>query len=101
MVVCLELVNIALDNSLSTPHDFDLNLNLGNVDGHPPPIVRLSDVQHYAQMLSYFIMDNSTNFDIHAVIEHEKLLETVRKMIVANRGKQQQRTLDTFFVPIY
>ena len=57
MVVYLELVNIALDNSLSTPHDFDLNLNLGNVDGHPPSIVRSSDAQHYAQMLSYFIMN--------------------------------------------
>ena len=100
MVVCLELVNIALDNSLSTPDDFDLNLDLGDVDGHPPPIVQLSDVQHYAQMLSYFIMDNSTNFDIRDVIEHEKLLETVRKMIVAIRSRQHQRTLDTFFVSI-
>ena len=89
MVVCLELVNIALDNSLSTPHNFDINLDLGDVDGHPPSIVRLSDAQHYAQMLSYFIMDNSTNFDIHAVIKHEKLLETVKKMIVANCGRQQ------------
>ena len=52
MVVCLELVNIALDNSLSTPYDFDLNVDLGDVDGHLPPIVRLSDVQHYAQTLS-------------------------------------------------
>ena len=100
MVLCLELVNIALDNSLSTPHDFDLNLDLDDVDGHPPPIVRLFDVRHYAQVLSYFIMDTSTNFDTHAVIEHEKLLETVRKMIIANHDKQQQRTLDTFFVPI-
>ena len=100
MVVCLQLVNIALDNSLSTPHDFDLNLDLGDVDGHPPPILPLSNAQHYAQMLSYFIMDNSTNFDIHVVIEHEKLLETVRKMIGANCSRQQQRTLDTIFVPI-
>ena len=100
MVVCLELVNIALDNSLSTPHDFDLNLDLGDVDDHPPPIVSLCDAQHYAQMLSYFIMDNSTNFIVHAITEHEELLETVRKMTIANRGKQQQRSLDTFFVPM-
>ena len=39
-VVCLELVNIALDNSLSTLHDFDLNLDLGDVDSHPLSIVR-------------------------------------------------------------
>ena len=45
-------------------------------------------------------MDNSTNFDIYTIIEHEKLLETMRKIIVANHGKQQERTLDTFFVPI-
>ena len=42
-----ELVNIALDNSLSTPDDFDFNFDLGDVDDHPPPIVRLSDAQHY------------------------------------------------------
>ena len=93
-------MNIALDNGLNTPHDFDLNLDLGDVDDHPPPIVLLSDAQHCAQMLSYFIMDNSTNFDIHAITEYEKLLEMVMKMTIANRGRQQQRTLDTFFVPI-
>jgi hypothetical protein len=29
----------------------------------------------------------------------EKILERLKKMIVANRSKQHQRTLDTFFVP--
>ena len=70
-------MNIALDNSLSTPDDFDFKFDLGDVDDYPPPIVRLFFAQHYAQMLSYFIMDNSTNFDIHAVIEHKKVLETM------------------------
>jgi hypothetical protein len=38
-------------------------------------------------------------FDVHVVMEFEKILGRLRKMIVANRNRQHQRTLDTFLVP--
>jgi hypothetical protein len=38
-------------------------------------------------------------FDVHVVMEFEKILGRLRKMTIANRYRQHQRTLDTFFVP--
>jgi hypothetical protein len=38
-------------------------------------------------------------FDVHVVMEFEKKLGRLRKMTVANRSRQHQKTLDTFFVP--
>jgi hypothetical protein len=38
-------------------------------------------------------------FDVHVVMEFEKILGRLKKMTIANRSKQHQRTLDTFFVP--
>jgi hypothetical protein len=38
-------------------------------------------------------------FDVHVVMEFEKILGRLKKMIVANHNKQHQRTLDTFFIP--
>ena len=39
------------------------------------------------------------DFDIHVVMEFEKMLKRMRKMIVANHNRQHQRTLDTFLFP--
>jgi hypothetical protein len=38
--------------------------------------------------------------DVHVVMEYEKILGKLKKMTVANRSRQHQRILDTFFVPI-
>lgn len=87
-----KLVSIALENGLSTLHDFDLNINSGDVD-QSTHVVRLLNAQHYAQILSHFIMNNSTYIDIHIVIEYGKLLRRFRKMTIANSGRQHLRTL--------
>ena len=54
-----DLVNLALEEGLITSHDFDLNMDLGNVHDQLPSIVWLSHAQYHAQMLSYFIVNNS------------------------------------------
>ena len=64
-----DLVNLAMENGLTTSYDFDFNTDLANVDDQPPPVVRSSNTQHHAQMLSHFILDNSKFFDIHVVME--------------------------------
>jgi homoserine trans-succinylase len=38
-------------------------------------------------------------FDVHVVMEFEKILGRLKKMTVANHSRQHQRTSDTFFVP--
>ena len=68
------LVNLALEDGLITFHDFDLNVDLSDVNDHPIVVVRLSHVQHHAQMLSHFIMNNFQNFHVHDVMEFEKIL---------------------------
>ena len=97
--VCIEakystndLVNIALEDGLTSFHVFDLNMDLGDLDDQPSLVVQLSHVQ----ML--LVMNNSQNFDVHDVMEFEKILERLKKMIIANCSKQHQRTLDTLFV---
>jgi hypothetical protein len=38
-------------------------------------------------------------FDVHVIMEFEKILGRLRKMIVADCSKQHQSTIDTYFVP--
>ena len=93
-----DLVSLAIENGLTTAHDFDFNTEVVDVDDQPPPIVRLSAAQHHAQMLSHFIMDNSQDFNVHDIMEFEKILGRLRKMTIANRGRHHKRTLETYFV---
>ena len=79
-----DLVNLAFENGLTTAHDFDSNTEVVDVDDQPLPVVRLSTAQHHAQMLFYFIMDNSQDFNAHDVMEFEKILGRLRKMTIAN-----------------
>ena len=47
------------------PPSFDLNakpLDSLDVNEKPPPIVKLADAQHLAQMLATFVMDNPFEF---------------------------------------
>jgi len=93
-----DLVNLAFENGLTMAHDFNFNTEVVNVDDQPPPVVRLSATQHHAQVLSHFSMDNSQDFNVHDVMEFEKILGRLRKMTIANRGRHHQRTLETYFV---
>jgi hypothetical protein len=61
----IELVNVALEIIVASPSNLDLNVDpIPNVDNQPPPIVKLTDVQHHASMLSHFLLNNSTNFSV-------------------------------------
>ena len=53
-----DLVNFVFEDGLITSHDFDLKMDLDNVNDQPLHVVRLSNAQHHAQMLSHFIMNN-------------------------------------------
>jgi hypothetical protein len=56
---------VALEIIVASPSNLDLNVDpIPNVDNQPPPIVKLTDVQHHASMLSHFLLNNSTNFSV-------------------------------------
>ncbi|MGI0075656.1 MAG: hypothetical protein ACREA5_06905 [Nitrosotalea sp.] len=78
------LMNLALENGLTTSHDFALNMNLDDVSGEHQRIERLSNAQHHAQMLFHFIINNYEKFNVHFSMEFDKILRRLRKMIVAN-----------------
>ena len=55
-----KLVDMALGQRVETPR-FDLNakpLDSLDVDERPPPIVKLANAQHHAQLFAKFFMDN-------------------------------------------
>jgi hypothetical protein len=88
-----ELVDVALEVVEASPSNLDLNVDpIPNIDDQPPPIVKLTNVQHHASMLSHFLLNNSINFSVQDVTNFQKVLGKLDKMGVANLNKQQQRT---------
>jgi hypothetical protein len=60
-----KLVDMTLEVNETSPSNLDLNVDpIPNVDDQPPPIVKLTNAQHYASMLSHFLLNNSVNFSI-------------------------------------
>ena len=89
---------MALEVVETSPLNLDLNDDpISNVDDQPPPIVKLAKAWHHASMLSYFLLNNSSNFSVQDVTNFWKALGKLDKMSVANFNKQQQRTLDSNF----
>ena len=63
-------------------------MDLDDIDDQPLFIGWLSHIQYHDQLLFHFIMDNSQNFDVHDVMEFEKILKRLKKMIIANCSRQ-------------
>ena len=55
-----------------------------DVDERPPPIVRLVDAQHHAQLLATFFMDNPFEFTPIDVMKLQAILEKLNEIYVAN-----------------
>jgi hypothetical protein len=88
----IELVDMALEVVEASPSNLDLNVDpIPNVDDQPPTIVKLTDAQHHASMLSHFLLNNSINFSIivQDVTNFQKVLGKLDKMGVANFNRQQ------------
>ena len=94
----IELVNMALEVVEASPSNLVLNVDpIPNVGDQRPPIVKLTDTQHHASMLSHFLLNNSVNFSVQDVTNFQKVLRKLDKMGVANHNKQQQRTSNSYF----
>jgi hypothetical protein len=56
---------VVLEVIEASPSNLNLNVDpIPNVDNQPPPIVKLTDVQHHASMLCHFLLNNSINFSL-------------------------------------
>jgi hypothetical protein len=81
-----ELVDKALGQRIE-PTSLDLTGETENpldVDERPPPIVKLTDAQQYAQLLATFFMDNSLDFIPAYMMKLQGILEKLNKIYVAN-----------------
>jgi hypothetical protein len=94
-----ELVDKALGQRIE-PASLDLTVETVNpldVDERPPPTVKLTDAQQYAQLLATFFMDNSLDFTPANMMKLQGILEKLNKIYVANLKWQHQRTIYSFF----
>jgi hypothetical protein len=91
-----ELVDGAL--GINYTQGFDLNVDLHSLDvDDVAPIVKLSDAKRHASLLSNFLLDNSLHLGVDEIISFQKLVGNLDKMIVANLGRQHQRSLNSYF----
>ena len=67
------------------------------MDDVAPPTVKLSDAKRHASLLSNFFLDNSLHFGVNEILSFQKLVGNLDKMIVANLGRQNQRSLNSYF----
>jgi hypothetical protein len=68
-----------------------------DVDDVAPPTIKFNDAKRHASLLSNFLLDNSLQFGVNEIISFQKLVGTLDKMIVANLGRQHQRSLNSYF----
>ena len=74
-----ELVDEALGTNFA--QDFDLNVDLHEVDVNDvaPPIIKLSDANHHASLLSSFLLENPLYFGVNEFISFQKLVGNLDK----------------------
>jgi hypothetical protein len=77
--------------------DLDVDLHSVDVDDVAPPTLKLSDAKRHASLMSNFLLDNSLHFSVNELISSQKLVGNLDKMIVANLGRQHERSLNSYF----
>jgi hypothetical protein len=92
-----ELVDAALGINHAQGFDLDVDLHSVHVDDVAPPTVKLRDAKRRASLLSNFLLDNFLHFGVNEIFSFQKLVENLDKMTVANLGRQNQRSLNSYF----
>jgi hypothetical protein len=78
---------------------FDLNVDLHSidVDDVAPPAIKLSDAKRHASLLSNLLLINSLHFGVNEILSFQKLVGNLDEVIVANLGRQNQRSMNSYF----
>ena len=59
--------------------------------------LKLSDAKCHASLLSSFLLEDSSYFDVNEIISFPKLVGNLDKITIANSGRQHQKSLDPYF----
>ena len=92
-----ELVDVALRINYAQGFDLRVDLHSVDVDDVAPPTSKLSDAKHHASLLFNFLLNNSLHFGVNEIISFQKLVGNLDKMMIANLGRQHQRSLNSHF----
>ena len=77
--------------------DLKFDLHSVDVDDVAPPTIKLSVAKRHESLLSSFLLEDSLYFGVNEIISFQKLGGIVDKLTIANLGRQQQRSLDSYF----
>jgi hypothetical protein len=92
-----ELVDATLGINHAQAFDINVDFHLIDADDVALPTVKLSDAKRHASLLSNFLLNNSLHFGVNDVLSSQKLVGNLDKTIVANLGRQHQRSLYSYF----
>ena len=91
---------MALKVTQASTLTLDLNIDsILDIDDHLLLIIKLSDAQHHASIMSYFLLNNSLHFDVLDILDFSKILTKFDKIGATNLNKQPQKSLDFSFKP--
>jgi hypothetical protein len=68
-----------------------------DVDERPPPIMKLADAQHHAQLLATSLMNNPLEFTHANVMKLQAISKKLNKIFVVKLKWQHQQNIDSFF----
>ena len=72
-----------------------------NVDVQPTPIVKLSQVREYAQLLSNFVVEHLLEFLVTNVMNTQSFMDKLSKMSISNINKHHQKAIDSYFRSVW
>ena len=90
-----ELVDVALGTNSAQDFDLNVDLDLVDVDDVVAPAIKLNDAKRHPSLLFSFLLKNSLYVGVHEIISFQKLVGNLGKMMIANLGKQHNRSLDS------
>ena len=91
------MLDVALETNCAQDFVLDVYMHSKDVDDVVPPKTTLSDSKCHASLLSSFLLENFLYFGVNECISFQKLGANLNKMVVANLGRQHQRSLDSYF----
>ena len=90
-----ELVDVALGTNSAQDFDLNVDLDLVDVDDVVAPTIKLNNAKRHLSLLFSFLLENSLYVGVHKIINFQNLIGNLGKMMIANLGKQQYRSLDS------
>ena len=92
-----ESVDVALGINYAQGFDPNVDLHSIDVDDVAPPSIKLRDAKHHASLLFNILLHNYLYLGLNEIIGFQMSVGNLKKMTIANLGRQHQRSLNFYF----